>query len=102
MSLHVRLFGFICTLFFLRQTSFMGRFRQLRLNYMDVVISGSVSSMSLLHRRFFVFPPSSVSVWARLWLLTAAFCGAEQLQTPLVHLLVLLGVYPASRSLCSR
>lgn len=100
--MYVCLFGFIYTLFFLRQTSFMGHFKQLILDYMDIVISGSISSVSLLHRRFFMFPPSYTSVWASLWLLllTAAFCGAEQLQTPMVHLFVLLGVYPASHSLC--
>lgn len=84
----------------LRKTSFLGHLKQLILDYMDIIISGSSSSVCLLRRRFFIFPPSYMSVWASLRLLvTAVFCGAEQLQTPLVHLLVLLGVYPASHSL---
>lgn len=34
----------------------MGRFKQLILDYMNIVISGSISSVSFLHRRFFIFP----------------------------------------------
>lgn len=45
-----------------------------------------------------MFPSSQVCVSKSL--VVGSSCGAEQLQMPLVHLLVLPGVYPKRHSLC--
>lgn len=55
MSLYVWL-GLFAYHFFLKQASLMGHFKQLTLDYMDIVISESSSSVGLSRRRFFMFP----------------------------------------------
>lgn len=51
------MFGLVLNALFSQEDSFCGvSFKQLILDYMDIVISGPISSVGLLHRRFFMFP----------------------------------------------